>query len=66
MNICRSHVHLRSLYLSTTLFFHLYFRGHKEKIFVVKSNPFRSDKLVTVGMKHIKFWQHSGVSTLTL
>uniref|UniRef100_A0A3Q1EQL2 EMAP like 6 n=1 Tax=Acanthochromis polyacanthus TaxID=80966 RepID=A0A3Q1EQL2_9TELE len=35
-------------------------RGHKEKIFVVKSNPFRMDKLVTVGMKHIKFWQHSG------
>ncbi|XP_029706344.1 echinoderm microtubule-associated protein-like 6 isoform X7 [Takifugu rubripes] len=35
-------------------------RGHKEKIFVVKSNPFRTDKLVTVGMKHIKFWQHSG------
>ncbi|KAM9313939.1 echinoderm microtubule-associated protein-like 6 [Pholidichthys leucotaenia] len=35
-------------------------RGHKEKILVVKSNPFRMDKLVTVGMKHIKFWQHSG------
>uniref|UniRef100_G3Q8V5 EMAP like 6 n=1 Tax=Gasterosteus aculeatus aculeatus TaxID=481459 RepID=G3Q8V5_GASAC len=35
-------------------------RGHKDKTFVVKSNPFRMDKLVTVGMKHIKFWQHSG------
>ncbi|XP_061843886.1 echinoderm microtubule-associated protein-like 6 isoform X4 [Nerophis lumbriciformis] len=35
-------------------------RGHKDKIFVVKSNPFRMDKLVTLGMKHIKFWQHSG------
>ncbi|KAM9770291.1 LOW QUALITY PROTEIN: echinoderm microtubule-associated protein-like 6 [Menidia menidia] len=35
-------------------------RGHKDKIFVVKSNPLRTDKLVTVGMKHIKFWQHSG------
>uniref|UniRef100_UPI003AAE605C echinoderm microtubule-associated protein-like 6 n=1 Tax=Centroberyx gerrardi TaxID=166262 RepID=UPI003AAE605C len=35
-------------------------RGHKDKIFVVKSNPFRMDKLVSVGMKHIKFWQHSG------
>uniref|UniRef100_A0A3P8UFH2 EMAP like 6 n=1 Tax=Cynoglossus semilaevis TaxID=244447 RepID=A0A3P8UFH2_CYNSE len=34
--------------------------GHKDKILVVKSNPFRMDKLVTVGMKHIKFWQHSG------
>lgn len=27
---------------------------------MVKSNPFRMDKLVTLGMKHIKFWQHSG------
>ncbi|PWA28193.1 hypothetical protein CCH79_00020518, partial [Gambusia affinis] len=35
-------------------------RGHKDKIFVVKSNPFRVDKVVTVGIKHIKFWQHSG------
>ncbi|XP_074487309.1 echinoderm microtubule-associated protein-like 6 isoform X4 [Sebastes fasciatus] len=35
-------------------------RGHKDKTFVVKSNPFRMDKLVTVGLKHIKFWQHSG------
>ncbi|XP_041958628.1 echinoderm microtubule-associated protein-like 6 [Alosa sapidissima] len=35
-------------------------RGHKDKIFVVKGNPFRMDKLVTVGMKHIKFWQHTG------
>uniref|UniRef100_A0AAR2KFA6 HELP domain-containing protein n=1 Tax=Pygocentrus nattereri TaxID=42514 RepID=A0AAR2KFA6_PYGNA len=35
-------------------------RGHKDKIFVVKGNPFRMDKLVTVGLKHIKFWQHTG------
>uniref|UniRef100_A0AAY4ASC1 Echinoderm microtubule-associated protein-like 6 n=1 Tax=Denticeps clupeoides TaxID=299321 RepID=A0AAY4ASC1_9TELE len=35
-------------------------RGHKDKIFVVKGNPFRMDKLVTVGIKHIKFWQHTG------
>uniref|UniRef100_A0A4W4E451 HELP domain-containing protein n=1 Tax=Electrophorus electricus TaxID=8005 RepID=A0A4W4E451_ELEEL len=34
--------------------------GHKEKIFVVKGNPFRMDKLLTVGFKHIKFWQHTG------
>uniref|UniRef100_A0A3B3BQF4 Uncharacterized protein n=1 Tax=Oryzias melastigma TaxID=30732 RepID=A0A3B3BQF4_ORYME len=27
---------------------------------LAKSNPFRMDKLVTVGVKHIKFWQHSG------
>ncbi|KAM4730013.1 echinoderm microtubule-associated protein-like 6 isoform 3-T3 [Anableps anableps] len=35
-------------------------RGHKEKIFVVKCNPMLMDKLVTVGIKHIKFWQHAG------
>ncbi|XP_077381857.1 echinoderm microtubule-associated protein-like 6 isoform X7 [Festucalex cinctus] len=35
-------------------------RGHKDKVFVVRSNPFRMDKLITLGMKHIKFWQHSG------
>uniref|UniRef100_A0A6Q2ZEV6 EMAP like 6 n=1 Tax=Esox lucius TaxID=8010 RepID=A0A6Q2ZEV6_ESOLU len=35
-------------------------RGHKDKLFVVKCNPFRMDKLATVGIKHIKFWQHTG------
>ncbi|KAJ6667049.1 hypothetical protein lerEdw1_019052 [Lerista edwardsae] len=35
-------------------------RGHKDKIFVVKCNPHHSDKLVTVGIKHIKFWQQAG------
>uniref|UniRef100_A0A8C6S538 EMAP like 6 n=1 Tax=Neogobius melanostomus TaxID=47308 RepID=A0A8C6S538_9GOBI len=35
-------------------------RGHKDKIFVVKCNPLLMDKLVTVGIKHIKFWQHTG------
>ncbi|XP_039593751.1 echinoderm microtubule-associated protein-like 6 isoform X2 [Polypterus senegalus] len=35
-------------------------RGHKDKLFVVKCNPHHADKLVTVGMKHIKFWQHVG------
>ncbi|XP_053730292.1 echinoderm microtubule-associated protein-like 6 isoform X1 [Synchiropus splendidus] len=35
-------------------------RAHKEKIFVVKCNPMLMDKLVTVGIKHIKFWQHAG------
>ncbi|XP_048456948.1 echinoderm microtubule-associated protein-like 6 [Rhincodon typus] len=35
-------------------------RGHKDKIFVVKYNPHHVDKLVTVGIKHIKFWQHTG------
>nr|XP_034966373.1 echinoderm microtubule-associated protein-like 6 [Zootoca vivipara] len=36
------------------------FSGHKDKIFVVKCNPHHADKLVTVGMKHIKFWQQAG------
>ncbi|XP_055018852.1 echinoderm microtubule-associated protein-like 6 [Boleophthalmus pectinirostris] len=35
-------------------------RGHKDKLFVVKCNPLLMDKLVTVGIKHIKFWQHTG------
>ncbi|KAM7325934.1 hypothetical protein ACRRTK_014412 [Alexandromys fortis] len=35
-------------------------RGHKDKIFVVKCNPHHVDKLVTVGIKHIKFWQQAG------
>ena len=39
-------------------------RGHKDKLFVVKCNPILMDKLVTVGMKHIKFWQHAGRSTM--
>ncbi|XP_047191015.1 echinoderm microtubule-associated protein-like 6 isoform X1 [Scophthalmus maximus] len=34
--------------------------GHKEKIFVVKCHPVLMDRLVTVGIKHIKFWQHAG------
>lgn len=38
-------------------------RGHKEKIFVVKCNPVLMDKLVTVGIKHIQFWQHAGKNT---
>ncbi|NXW53095.1 EMAL6 protein, partial [Eurystomus gularis] len=35
-------------------------RGHKDKIFVVKCNPHHVDRLVTVGIKHIKFWQQTG------
>ncbi|XP_035982199.1 echinoderm microtubule-associated protein-like 6 isoform X1 [Fundulus heteroclitus] len=35
-------------------------RGHKEKIFVVRTNPMVMDRLVTVGIKHIRFWQHAG------
>ncbi|XP_032883277.1 echinoderm microtubule-associated protein-like 5 isoform X3 [Amblyraja radiata] len=35
-------------------------RGSAEKIFVVKLNPYIPDKLVTAGVKHIKFWQRAG------
>lgn len=35
-------------------------RGHKDKIFVIKWNAHNNDKLVTVGMKHIKFWTQAG------
>ncbi|ESO87658.1 hypothetical protein LOTGIDRAFT_166239 [Lottia gigantea] len=35
-------------------------RGHKDKIFVVKWNPFDGSKLVSVGVKHIKFWTQTG------
>ncbi|KAF4802612.1 hypothetical protein TURU_023792 [Turdus rufiventris] len=37
-------------------------RGHKDKIFVVKCNPHHVDRLVTVGMKHIKFWQQTALA----
>ncbi|XP_012942464.1 echinoderm microtubule-associated protein-like 6 isoform X2 [Aplysia californica] len=35
-------------------------RGHKDKIFVIKWNPLDHSKLVTVGVKHIKFWTQTG------
>ncbi|KAL5008221.1 hypothetical protein ScPMuIL_013802 [Solemya velum] len=35
-------------------------RGHKDKIFVVKWNPFDTNMLITVGCKHIKFWTQTG------
>ncbi|CAF0889090.1 unnamed protein product [Brachionus calyciflorus] len=35
-------------------------RGHKDKIFCIKWNPHSVDKLVTVGVKHIKFWNQVG------
>ena len=45
---------------SLSLHFASYFRGHKDKIFVLKWNPHDLDKLVTVGVKHIKFWTQTG------
>ncbi|KAH0502383.1 Echinoderm microtubule-associated protein-like 5 [Microtus ochrogaster] len=35
-------------------------RGSKDKIFVVKMNPYVSDKLITAGIKHMKFWRRAG------
>ncbi|KAB0375028.1 hypothetical protein FD755_013520, partial [Muntiacus reevesi] len=35
-------------------------RGSKDKIFVVKMNPYVPDKLMTAGIKHIKFWRRAG------
>ena len=35
-------------------------RGHKDKIYQIKWNPFDNTKLVTVGVKHIKFWVQAG------
>ena len=35
-------------------------RGHKDKIFMIVWNPHTSDQLVTVGVKHIKFWTQTG------
>ncbi|KAG2457729.1 EMAL5 protein, partial [Polypterus senegalus] len=35
-------------------------RGSKDKIFVIKINPYIPDKLVTAGIKHIKFWHKTG------
>ncbi|EGD80929.1 hypothetical protein PTSG_01512 [Salpingoeca rosetta] len=35
-------------------------RGHKDKIFAIGFNPSDPAKIVTVGMKHIKFWTQKG------
>ena len=35
-------------------------RGHKDKIFVIRWSPSSSDHLITVGVKHIKFWAQAG------
>ncbi|KAJ3613029.1 hypothetical protein NHX12_019285 [Muraenolepis orangiensis] len=34
--------------------------GSKDKIFVVKINPYMPDKLITAGVKHMKFWHKAG------
>lgn len=35
-------------------------RGHKDKLFQIKWSPFDENQLVTVGVKHIKFWAQVG------
>lgn len=35
-------------------------RGHKSKIFCISWNPYTDNQLVTVGIKHIKFWTTVG------
>ncbi len=35
-------------------------RGHKDKIFLLCWNPHLPDQMVTVGIKHIKFWTQTG------
>lgn len=40
--------------------FLLFSSGSKDKIFVVKINPFLPDKLITAGVKHMKFWHKAG------
>jgi len=35
-------------------------RGHKDKIFMLRWDPNSTDRLVTVGVKHIKFWIQAG------
>uniref|UniRef100_A0A9J7WVP8 EMAP like 5 n=1 Tax=Cyprinus carpio carpio TaxID=630221 RepID=A0A9J7WVP8_CYPCA len=35
-------------------------RGSKDKIFVIKINPYMPDKLITAGVKHMKFWHRAG------
>lgn len=44
----------------------IYFRGSKDKIFVVKMNPYVPDKLITAGIKHMKFWRRAGECFLFL
>uniref|UniRef100_A0A673LU81 Echinoderm microtubule-associated protein-like 5 n=1 Tax=Sinocyclocheilus rhinocerous TaxID=307959 RepID=A0A673LU81_9TELE len=35
-------------------------RGSKDKIFVIKINPYMPDKLITAGVKQMKFWHRAG------
>ena len=37
-------------------------RAHKDKLFMIKWNPLNENQLLTVGIKHIKFWNQVGES----
>lgn len=37
-----------------------FYSGSKDKIFVVKISPYMPDKLITAGVKHMKFWHKAG------
>ena len=39
-------------------------RGHKDVIYNLEWNPYDVDKLVSVGVKHIKFWTLNGKQSL--
>ena len=46
-----------------TWFFHFcifIYRGHKDVIYNLEWNPYDVNKLVSVGVKHIKFWTLNG------
>lgn len=53
VKICLCDVSLKSFSVS-------FYRGSKDKIFVVKINPYMPDKLITAGVKHMKFWHKAG------
>ena len=40
-------------------------RAHKDKLFMIKWNPLNENQLLTVGMKHIKFWNQVGKDKCT-
>lgn len=56
--------YFRRDYSSELKYFGVYFRGSKDKIFVVKMNPYVPDKLITAGIKHMKFWRRAGKEVL--
>ena len=58
--VCHLNILMRSVAKMFVFQVWICFRGHKDKILSIKYNPFNSDKLVIVGMKHIKFLTQAG------